>query len=86
MEEKNIFGKASINNITSPEQLTDYIRVSSPSLWVTLCAIMILLAIFFIWCVYGLVEVKTLDADNQPKTEIIRPIDFFFGTTESRPK
>jgi len=87
MEEKNIFGKASVNNISSPEQLTDYIRVSSPSLWVALCAIMLLLVTFFVWCVFGLVEVTTLDADNQPKKEVIRPIDFIFGTgsAESRP-
>jgi len=63
--------------ISSPEQLTDYIRVSSPSVWVTLLALLILLVCFFVWCVHGRVEVITNETNGQPKSEFVRPIDYF---------
>jgi len=78
MEEKNIFRTVDTENITSPEQLTDYIKVSSPSVWVVLCAIVLLFVSFIIWSIYGLVEVNTLDVNNQTKTELIHPIHLFY--------
>ena len=40
----DLFRKSSIDRISSPEQLNDYIRVTNPSIWVILAAIIILLA------------------------------------------
>lgn len=42
--EKQIFRKKSVERVSSPEQLSDYIRVSNPSVWMTLAAIIVLLA------------------------------------------
>ena len=44
MDEKtSIFRKKSIARISSPEQLNDYICVSSPSVWLLLAAVAVLL-------------------------------------------
>lgn len=46
---KTIFRKASIDKISSPDQLNDYIKVSNPSVWIALAALFILLAAVFVW-------------------------------------
>lgn len=51
--EKNIFRKSSLDRISSPEQLTDYIRVTNPSVWVILIAVAILLISVLIWSIFG---------------------------------
>ena len=38
-----IFRKKSIEKVTSPEQINDYIRVSNPSVWMILAAVIVLL-------------------------------------------
>ncbi len=50
---ENIFRKQSIDRISSPEQLNDYIKVSNPSVWVILIAIIVLLAAVLTWSVFG---------------------------------
>ncbi len=49
----NLFRKSSIERISSPEQLNDYIRVTNPSIWIILAAILVLLASVFVWGIYG---------------------------------
>lgn len=51
--ENSIFKKSSIDRIKSPDQLNDYIRVTNPSVWVVLAAIICLLAGIFIWGFFG---------------------------------
>ena len=41
---KTIFRQKSMQKITSPEQMNDYIRVSNPSVWMILAAVIVLLA------------------------------------------
>lgn len=52
MNEK-LFRKSSLDRVTGPEQLDDYIRVASPSLWVMLGAVVILLVAVLVWSVTG---------------------------------
>ena len=40
---KQLFRQKSLEKITSPEQMGDYIRVSNPSVWMILVAIIVLL-------------------------------------------
>jgi len=49
----NLFRKKSLERISSPEQLNSYIRVSTPSVWMLLAAIVILLAGVCVWGVFG---------------------------------
>ncbi len=44
--EKGLFRKESVDHISSPEQMHDYLRVTSPKLWMILAAIMVLLVGF----------------------------------------
>lgn len=47
--DQNLFRKKSIDRISSPEQLNDYLRVTSPSIWIILTAIIVLLAGLLVW-------------------------------------
>lgn len=69
-ENTTIFRQKSIDRISSPEQLNDYIKVSSPSAWVVLTAIIILLIGVLVWGMFGTITVNT---DNGQET--IAPID-----------
>lgn len=48
-----IFREKSLNKIASPEQMNDYIRVSSPSVWMVLTAVIVLLAGVCVWGMFG---------------------------------
>ena len=56
MEQKSIFRKKSLERISSPEQLNDYIRVANPSLWFVLAAIIVLLIGVCVWGFLGKLE------------------------------
>lgn len=49
----NLFRKKNIERVASPEQLDDYIRVSSPSSWAILGAFAILLVGICVWGIFG---------------------------------
>ncbi len=49
----NIFRSKSIDRISAPEQLNDYVRVSNPGVWMTLTAVIVLLAGVCVWGVFG---------------------------------
>ena len=53
-----IFRKKTIDRISSPEQLTDYLRVTNPGIWVVLVAVILLLAGIFAWAAVGTLETK----------------------------
>ncbi|MCR5002518.1 MAG: hypothetical protein K6A71_12075 [Lachnospiraceae bacterium] len=59
MEEKSIFRKKSLERVSSPEQLNDYIKVTTPSVWVILAAMLILIAGTLFWAVFGKIQVNT---------------------------
>ncbi len=58
MAEQNsgIFRKKSMERISSPEQLTDYLRVTNPGIWVLLAAVITLLGGLFAWSMTGSLE------------------------------
>lgn len=70
-----IFREKSIDRVTGPESLNDYIRVTSPSVWIALLALVILLAGMLVWSVFGKIEVK--DADGEVKE--IAPITYIIN-------
>lgn len=45
--ENQIFRRKSMDKISSPEQLNDYVRVSNPGIWMILFAVIILLIVRF---------------------------------------
>ena len=48
-----IFREKSIERVSSPEQLNDYIRVTNPSIWLVLSAVVILMAGICVWGICG---------------------------------
>ena len=51
--DNKLFRSASVDRISSPEQLNDYLRVARPSVWLALAAIVLLLAAFVVFGVFG---------------------------------
>ena len=68
----SIFREKSIDRAAGPESLNDYIRVTSPSVWIALISLLVLLAGLLTWSIFGRVEVK--DADGNVKQ--IAPITY----------
>ena len=54
--DQNLFREKSIDRISSPEQLNDYLRVTSPAVWVILLAVVLLLAGLLIWSSAAVIE------------------------------
>ena len=46
---KGLFREKSLNYISSPEQLNDYLKVTKPAVWIVLIAIIVLLLGLFVW-------------------------------------
>ncbi|MCF0106749.1 MAG: hypothetical protein HUJ53_08315 [Holdemanella sp.] len=57
-EKKSIFRQKSIDRISSPEQLDQYLQVTRPSTWIILSAVIILLAGFISWGFIGRLDTK----------------------------
>lgn len=52
-DKKSIFRKASLDRMSSPEQLNDYIKVTHPGVWLVLVAVALLLVGLVVWSVFG---------------------------------
>ena len=75
MENNSIFRKESLDKVSSPEKLDDYIRVTTPSVWITLIAIVLLLIGAIVWGIFGEVEIHKDDGT----TETVAPITFILN-------
>ena len=51
-----LFREKSLERVSSPEQLNDYIRVTNPSVWMALAAVIFLLVGICVWGVFGRVD------------------------------
>jgi hypothetical protein len=63
MDKKNIFRQESLDRISSPEQLDEYIKVASPGIWLVLTALFVLLASVSVWGFTGTLP-KTLTVNG----------------------
>lgn len=50
---RNIFRKTSLDRISSPEQLNDYIRVTNPGVWMIMCVVVLMLTGICVWGIFG---------------------------------
>ena len=67
-----LFRKKTIERISSPEQLNDFIKVARPSVWMVMAAIVILLVGAVVWACVSTIEISEING----KTETIHPIEF----------
>ena len=52
----SIFRKESLKKVSSPEELNDYIKVTSPGVWLAIAAAAVLLIAGLVWAVFGSLE------------------------------
>ncbi len=74
-----LFRKTAIDNVRTPEQMNDYIRVTTPGAWTVLAAVVIMLGALLFWSFFGSVQVIR-EVDGQILTEWVRPVSFIFGS------
>ena len=62
--------------ISSPEQVDDYIRVTTPGMWLLVAAMLILLCALILWGLTTKLRVKDDGSNGQAKTEYVTPASF----------
>ncbi|MDO4332261.1 MAG: hypothetical protein Q4C58_06180 [Eubacteriales bacterium] len=75
MRNESVFREKSLERISSPEEIGDYMKVTTPGMWLVMAAILLLLAAALIWSVTGRIE-SAVVVDGQEMTESIAPITF----------
>ena len=55
-KKKQVFRQKTLDRISSPEQLTDYLHVTNPGIWVLFAVIILFLAALFAWATIGQLE------------------------------
>ena len=55
-EKANVSRQKMLDRISSPDQLTDYLRVTNPGIWVLLASIVLFLVGVFVWFTIGTLE------------------------------
>ena len=85
--QQNLFREKTLERISSPEKLTDYLRVTNPGIWAVLGAVIILLGGLFIWATIGTLETKacviaSTDSDDYGRIYGIAEVSLPDGTYE----
>ncbi|MCR5651357.1 MAG: hypothetical protein K6F86_09285 [Lachnospiraceae bacterium] len=73
--DNNLFREKSIERVSSPEKLDDYIKVVSPGVWFVLAAIIILVLGFLAWANIG--DVPVTDAAGT--VQMVHPVKFLLN-------
>ena len=55
---QKVYRQETLERISSPEQLNDYLKVTNVGIWVVLITVMLLLAGIFVWSKVGTLETK----------------------------
>lgn len=71
-EGKKIFREKSMERLSGPEELNDYIRVITPSVWAVLIAVVVLLIGILAWSILGKMEIHGADGS----TAVVHPISY----------
>ena len=69
---RSIVRQKSLDQINGPEELKDYVRVTTPSVWIVLTAVTLLVIGILGWCLFGTVAVHEEDGSVKE----VRPISF----------
>lgn len=68
----SVYREKSMERVYSPEQLDDYIRVTTPSVWIALIALVVLLLGILAWSIFGTIEMH----DEAGTVKEVHPITF----------
>lgn len=69
---QSLFNQKSVDRINGPEELNDYVRVTTPSVWVVLAAVTLLVIGILGWSIFGTIAVHEEDGSVQE----VHPITF----------
>ena len=72
--EGSIFRQKSLDRISSPEKIDDYMKINGVSMWLVLAAILLMLAAAIIWGVTGRIEDEVVDESGQVSVVEIAPV------------
>ena len=72
---RSIFRQKSLDQINGPEELKDYVRVTTPSVWIVLTAVTLLVVGILGWCFFGTV----VEHEEDGPTKEVRPISFIIN-------
>lgn len=68
---ETIFRKKSLERIASPDKLDDYLKVSSPSIWLILLALVLAVIAAGAWCFFGKMPTTMAGVGIQSGTETL---------------
>jgi ABC-type lipoprotein release transport system permease subunit len=71
---ESIFRQKSIDRISSPEKIDDYMKITGISMWLVLGCILLLLAAAIIWGFTGRIEDRIVDSQGNVSVTEIAPI------------
>lgn len=68
----SLFRKRKMQRISSPDQMNDVIRVTTPAVWIILLVIVVLLVAILIWSIFGTIMMH----DDNGNIRKIHPITY----------
>ena len=69
--EKTIFREKNVDELNSPDELNEYLRVTSPSIWLVMAAVIVLLLGLIVWASVGEIHTKESATVNVKGDEAI---------------
>ena len=76
---KSVFRKKAMDRISSPEQLSEYLRVTTPGIWIVLASIVLLLTGILVWSAVGVLETtkeaRAVASDGRASVAVISSDD-----------
>ncbi len=75
----SVFRKKSLERISSPEQINDYIRVITPGMWILLIVIILLIIAGITWGLCVTLTVTDVNAAGETVKTTVSPISYVIG-------
>ena len=67
----SVFREKSLEKMSSPDQMDDYIKVMTPSVWIALIALVVLIIGILVWTIFGTMQVHDEDGNLQEVHPIV---------------
>ena len=75
----SVFRKKSLERISSPEQINDYIRVITPGMWILLIVIVLLIVAGIAWGLCVTLTVTDVNSAGETVKTTVSPISYVIG-------
>ena len=75
----SVFRKKSLERISSPEQINDYIRVITPGMWILLIVIILLVIAGITWGLCVTLTITDVNSAGEVVKSTVSPISYVIG-------